>query len=476
MWDEDKLHEECGVFGVYNSPQATDMTYLGLYALQHRGQESAGIAVSNGEIINMHKAMGLVAEAFDDGQKLADLKGHISLGHNRYSTTGNSQILNAQPILIKYKRGQLAAAHNGNLINVGTLRMMMEDEGSIFQSTADSEIVVHLVARSQEETIPEMIADALGHVEGAYSFLFMTDTQLIGVRDPHGFRPLCIGRLDDTYFLASESCAFDILDAVYVRDVEPGEMVVIDEEGLHSYFPFERVEPSFCIFEYIYFARPDSKVFGENVDKPRRRFGRQLAQEHPVEADVVIAVPDSANTAALGYSEESGLRFEIGLIRNHYLGRTFIDPNQAMRERKVKLKFNTVKGVLKGKRVVLVDDSIVRGTTLSQLVRLVRQSGAAEVHVRVSSPPITDPCFYGIDMQTRGELIAVNQATDAVDQVREFIGADTLGYLSIDGLTRIATEFGADNSGYCTACFGGEYPLVPRESINKLLLENKCSG
>lgn len=476
MWDDDELHEECGVFGVYNHPQATDLTYLGLYALQHRGQESAGIAVSNGEIIRMYKAMGLVAEAFENGSKLEHLKGHISLGHNRYSTTGNSQVVNAQPILIKYKKGQLASAHNGNLINVGTLRMMMEEEGSIFQSTADSEIVVHLVARSQEETIPEMISDALGHVEGAYSFLFMTDTQLIGVRDPHGFRPLCIGKLDDAYILASESCAFDIMDAKYIRDVKPGEMVVIDEHGLDSYFPFEQVEPSFCIFEYIYFARPDSKIFGENVDKPRRRFGRRLAEEHPVDADVVIAVPDSANTAALGYAEQSGIRFEIGLIRNHYLGRTFIDPNQAMRERKVKLKFNTVKGVLNGKRVVLVDDSIVRGTTLRQLVRLVHQGGASEVHVRISSPPIMHPCFYGIDMQTRGELIAANDAEDPVDQVREFIGADTLGYLSTEGLLKIATENGADNAGYCSACFSGTYPMEPREDVNKLLLETKCSG
>lgn len=476
MWDDDKPHEECGVFGVFNNQQATDLTYLGLYALQHRGQESAGIAVSNGEIIQMHKAMGLVAEAFENGAALEHLKGHIAIGHNRYSTTGNSQILNAQPILIKYKRGQLASAHNGNLINVGTLRMMMEEDGSIFQSTSDSEIVVHLVARSHEETVPEMIADALGQVEGAYSFLFMTDTQLIGVRDPHGFRPLCIGKTDESYFIASESCAFDIMDAEYVRDVEPGEIVVIDEDGLHSFFPFEPAKPSFCIFEYIYFARPDSIVFGENVDKPRRRFGRRLAQEHPIEADIVIAVPDSANTAALGYSEESGIRFEIGLIRNHYLGRTFIDPNQAVRERKVKLKFNTVKGVLKGKRVVLVDDSIVRGTTLRQLVRLVRQSGAAEVHVRVSSPPIKNPCLYGIDMQTRGELIAANEAADQVDQVRQFIGADSLGYLSIEGLLQIATEFGSEHAGYCSACFSGEYPMTPHEDVNKLLLENKCSG
>lgn len=476
MWDDDKVHEECGVFGVYDHPQAAELSFLGLYALQHRGQESAGIAVSDGEIIRMHKAMGLVAEVFDNGAEIQHLHGHIALGHNRYSTTGGSQLENAQPYRIKYKKGWLAAAHNGNLINAGTLRLMMEEEGSIFNSTTDTEIVVHLVARSHRDSVPEMIADALGQVEGAYSFIFLTEDQLIAVRDPHGFRPLCIGRLGNTYVLASESCAFDIIDATYVRDVHPGEMVVIDADGLHSSYPFEPVPPSFCIFEYIYFSRPDSKVFAENVDKPRRRFGRQLAQEHPVDADIVIGVPDSANTAALGYSEESGIRFEIGLIRNHYVGRSFIDPSQATRDRMVKIKYNPVKGVIKGRRVVVVEDSIVRGTTLKKLVGIIRQSGAAEIHIRVSSPPVRHPCYYGIDMQSRGELIASDSSPDCIEKIRKFLNVDTLGYLSIEGMLKIATEYGAAGAGYCSACFSGLYPLEPKEDVNKMLLEIKCSG
>ncbi|MBI4551898.1 MAG: amidophosphoribosyltransferase [Candidatus Latescibacteria bacterium] len=470
MWEDDQVHEECGLFGIFRHPQAVEKTFLGLYTLQHRGQESSGIAVSDGQMIAVHKAMGLVAEAYQNGLKLSDLRGHLAIGHNRYSTTGSSSLQNAQPILIKYKKGQLAAAHNGNLINAATLREAMEEDGSIFQSTTDSEIVVHLVAKSSEPTIPDMIADALRRVEGAYCFLFMTEQELIGVRDPHGFRPLCIGRLGDSYILASETCALDIVDATYVRDVEPGEIVVIDDDGLTSYRPFPPAPPAFCIFEYIYFARPDSKVFGENVDKPRRRFGRQLAREHPCDADIVISVPDSANTAALGYAEESGIRFEIGLIRNHYIGRTFIDPSQTMRDFKVRVKYNPVKGVLKGRRVVMVEDSIVRGTTLKQLVRMVRQSGAKEVHVRVSCPPIRHPCYYGIDMQTRAELIASRPATE---QVREFLGADSLGYLSIEGMLSVAPSPGDQ---YCTACFSGWYPIEPKEPVNKLLLELKCSG
>lgn len=473
---DDKPREECGLFGIYGHPQASEMAFLGLYALQHRGQESSGIAASDGETMRIHKAMGLVNEAFEHGAKLEHLKGHMAVGHNRYSTTGSSQLGNAQPIWIKYKKGQLAVAHNGNLINAGTLRLVMEEEGSIFQSTSDSEIVVHLVARSHEETVPDMIADALRQVEGAYSFIFMTEKQLIGVRDPRGFRPLCLGKLGDAFLLASETCAFDIMDATYTRGIEPGEMVVIDENGVRSYHPFIPAPPSFCIFEYIYFSRPDSKVFGENVDKPRRRFGRQLAREHPVDADIVIAVPDSANTAALGFSEESGIRFEIGLIRNHYIGRTFIDPSQDIRDFNTKIKHNPVKGVLKGRRVVLVDDSIVRGTTLRQLIRMVRQSGATEVHVRVSSPPIRHPCYYGIDMQTRGELIAAQSDRDYIERVRQSLDADTLGYLSIEGMLKVATEYGAPGAGYCTACFNGAYPLEPVDPVNKMLLETKCSG
>jgi amidophosphoribosyltransferase len=476
MQDDDKFHEECGIFGVYGHPRAAEITFLGLYALQHRGQESSGLVVSDGTTFHTHRAMGLVSEAYDNGALIQDVEGHLAIGHNRYSTTGASSMKNAQPFSIEYRKGWLAAAHNGNLINAGSLRSGMQESGAIFQTTTDTEIVVHLIARSQKPTVADMIADALRQVEGAYSFVFLTETELVGVRDPRGFRPLCIGRLNGTWLLASESCAFDIMDAEYIRDVEPGEVVVINESGLRSSFPFEPATPSFCIFEHIYFARPDSKVFGENVDKLRRRFGRQLAREYPVEADIVIAVPDSANTAALGYSEESRIPFEIGLIRNHYVGRTFIDPSQTMRNFKVKVKHNPVRGVLKDQRVVLVEDSIVRGTTLKQLVRMIRNAGAREVHVRVSSPPVRHPCYYGIDMQTKGELIAAHTSNEQIEQVRDFLGADSLGYLTIEGMLKIARDYSAPNAGFCTACFSGQYPVIPQEVINKLQLETKCSG
>ena len=469
MWDDDEIREECGVFGIYGDPAAARLTFLGLYALQHRGQESSGMSVSDGKQIETHRAMGLVSEAYDQGERVNDLHGHIAIGHNRYSTTGTSNVYNAQPFMVNYKRGQLATAHNGNLTNTGTLRLSMEESGSIFRTSSDSEIVLHLIARSNEPDLPSMISDALRQVEGAYSIVFLSETQLVGVRDPRGFRPLCLGRIGDAYVLASETCAFDIMKAEYVREVKPGELVIIDEHGIQSFFPFEKAEPAACIFEYIYFARPDSKVFGENSDKFRRRFGRQLAVEHPVDADIVIAVPDSATTAALGYSEHSGIRFEIGLIRNHYVGRSFIDPDQTMREFTVRLKYNPVQGVLRNRRVILVDDSIVRGTTLNQLVRLIRSAGAAEVHVRVSSPPIRHPCYYGIDMQSRGELIA---SQTRVEQIRRYLSADSLGYLSIEGMEKIAKEYSKSGAGYCTACFSGDYPVVPEEPIDKLILES----
>ena len=469
MWDDDEIREECGVFGIYGDPAAARLTFLGLYALQHRGQESSGMSVSDGKQIETHRAMGLVSEAYDQGERVNDLHGHIAIGHNRYSTPGTSNVYNAQPFMVNYKRGQLATAHNGNLTNTGTLRLSMEESGSIFRTSSDSEIVLHLIARSNEPDLPSMISDALRQVEGAYSIVFLSETQLVGVRDPRGFRPLCLGRIGDAYVLASETCAFDIMKAEYVREVKPGELVIIDEHGIQSFFPFEKAEPAACIFEYIYFARPDSKVFGENSDKFRRRFGRQLAVEHPVDADIVIAVPDSATTAALGYSEHSGIRFEIGLIRNHYVGRSFIDPDQTMREFTVRLKYNPVQGVLRNRRVILVDDSIVRGTTLNQLVRLIRSAGAAEVHVRVSSPPIRHPCYYGIDMQSRGELIA---SQTRVEQIRRYLSADSLGYLSIEGMEKIAKEYSKSGAGYCTACFSGDYPVVPEEPIDKLILES----
>ena len=464
----DELREECGIFGIYGKPEAAQSTFLGLYALQHRGQESSGMAVSDGKNIAVHRAMGLVSEAYEQGECIKQLNGHIAIGHNRYSTTGTSNVFNAQPFMVNYKRGQLATAHNGNLTNTGQLRQAMEEDGSIFRTSSDSEIVLHLIARSKKPDLPEMITDALNQVDGAYSIVFMSETQLIGVRDPRGFRPLCLGRLGDAFVLASETCAFDIMNAEYVREVKPGEMVIIDNNGIHSLFPFEEKPSASCIFEYIYFARPDSKVFGENTDKFRRRFGRQLAEEHPVDADIVVAVPDSATTAALGYSEQSGLRFEIGLIRNHYVGRSFINPDQTMREFTVRLKYNPVKGVLADQKVILVDDSIVRGTTLKQIVGLIRGAGAAQVHVRVSSPPIRHPCYYGIDMQSRGELIA---SETKVEQIRKYLRADSLGYLSIEGMLKTAKEYSKNGVGYCAACFSGEYPVIPENSLNKLILE-----
>jgi amidophosphoribosyltransferase len=447
----DAPRHHCGLFGIYGADRAAEQAHLGLYALQHRGQESAGISVSDGKRLLTHKGMGLVSTVFADHDILKRLTGRSAIAHNRYSTTGSSSIANAQPLAIEFKCGQLAAAHNGNLVNAAMLRRTMEDDGSIFQTSCDSEIVLHLVARAAQAPLPEMIAEALGPVRGAYCFLFLTRSQLIAVRDPMGFRPLCLGSLKDAPVAASESCALDIIGAEYVRAVEPGEMVVLDRRGVTSLRLAESPRRAMCIFEYIYIARPDSRIFGQMADKIRRAFGRRLAQERPAHADIVIGVPDSANTAALGYAEASYIRFEIGLIRSHYVGRTFITPQQSERDLKVHLKFNPVTGVLKGKRVVVVEDSIVRGTTLKQLVRMIRAAGAAEVHVRVGSPPIRFPCFYGVDMSTRKELIA---ASHTVDEIRGHIGADSLGYLSVEGMLKTVPVPG----DMCTACFTGEYP------------------
>ncbi|MGB7568194.1 MAG: amidophosphoribosyltransferase [Chitinivibrionales bacterium] len=453
----DELHESCGVFGVYNSVEAAELTYLGLYALQHRGQESSGIASADGAVIHLHRAMGLVSHVFRHAEVLDGLKGTISIGHNRYSTTGSSDITNAQPILIKCRAGQIAGAHNGNLTNTDTLRDEMENDGSIFMSTTDTEVVMHLIARSKREGMDSMILDALSSVRGAYSILFLTKEALYGARDPNGFRPLILGKTGDTYFLSSETCAFDLVGATMVREIEPGEMVRIDKNGITSFtIPVyeQNVKRSFCIFEYIYFSRPDSFVFGKNVDRVRRKLGRQLAKEHPAPtADVVIGVPDSATTAALGFSEESNIRFDIGLIRNHYVGRTFIHPAQSGRDFRVRIKFNPVKGVLKGKKIVVVDDSIVRGTTMKKIVRLIKTAEPAEIHLRVSSPPIISPCFYGIDMPTKKELIASEQS---VEKIRDYLEVDTLGYLSIDGMLSVMPE-GREN--FCAACFNGKYPV-----------------
>lgn len=453
----DGMGEQCGIFGIFNSHEAAELTYLGLYALQHRGQESSGIAVSNQTTVTMYKAMGLVNQVFKHQSSIDNLKGSSAIGHNRYSTTGSSDLANAQPILINCRMGQIAAAHNGNLTNTVALRAEMENDGSIFSSTTDTEVIVHLIARSKRETVDAMILDALSRVKGAYSILFLTKDALYGARDPRGFRPLILGRTGDVSFLSSETCAFDLVGASIEREVKPGEMVRIDKNGIQSFsIPvFERIKrPSYCIFEYIYFSRPDSFVFGENVDKIRRRLGRQLAKEHPVKgADFVMGVPDSATTAALGFAQESDLRFDIGLIRNHYVGRTFIQPVQAGRDLGVRIKFNPVKGVLKGKKVVVVDDSIVRGTTMRKIVQLLRTAEPAEIHLRISSPPIVSPCFYGIDMPTKKELIASEKT---VEQIRQYLEVDSLGYLSIDGLLSVVNE---PRSNFCAACFTGEYPV-----------------
>lgn len=454
---DESLHESCGVFGVFNSPQAAHLTYLGLYTLQHRGQESSGIAVTNSKEISVYKGMGLVGQVFKKVGILDGLQGNSAIGHNRYSTTGSSTIENAQPIVINCRAGQIAGAHNGNLTNADQLRCWMVDDGSIFTSTTDTEVIMHLIARSKRDSIDAMILDALSGVKGAYSILFLTKDALYGARDPHGIRPLIIGKNEDgTFFISSETCAFDLVGAQMVREIAPGEMVRIDSNGITSFkIPVfdSDVKPAHCVFEYIYFSRPDSYVFGNNVDKVRRRLGRQLAQEHPADgADLVIGVPDSATTAALGFSEASGIRFDIGLIRNHYVGRTFIHPAQAGRDFGVRLKFNPVKGVLKGKKVVIVDDSIVRGTTMRKIIRLIKTAQPSEIHLRISSPPIISPCFYGIDMPTKGELIANEQT---IEQIKNYLEVDSLGYLSIEGMLAATPN----PQEFCAACFTGKYPV-----------------
>jgi amidophosphoribosyltransferase len=462
----DKFHEECGVFGIFGHPDAANLTYLGLYALQHRGQESAGIVSSDAKQLYSVKSMGLVADIFDEEQ-IKKLPGHMAIGHNRYSTTGDSTAINIQPILVNFALGGLAVAHNGNLVNAGILKDELEAYGSIFQSTMDSEVIVHLIAQSRMATLHERIVDALSHVQGSYSLLLITEDELIAVRDPNGFRPLSLAELDGAYVAASETCAFDLIEATYIRDIAPGEMVVINSKGITSTFPFKRAEPSHCIFEFIYFARPDSMVFGQNVYSIRKEFGRQLARETGVEADVVIPVPDSGVPAALGYAEEAGIPFDFGLIRNHYVGRTFIEPRQSIRHFGVKIKLNPVKDALKGKRVVVVDDSIVRGTTSKKIIKMIRNAGASEIHMRISSPPTSYPCFYGIDTPTRQELIA---STHSVEEIRKYITADTLGYISMDGIQKVVPH----RMNYCAACFDGEYPVpFPGEKMLQLGLFDK---
>ena len=462
----DKFHEECGVFGIYGHADAANLTYLGLYALQHRGQESAGIVSTDGKKLYSEKSMGLVADIFTE-DRIKKLPGNAAIGHNRYSTTGDSISINIQPILVNFAMGGLAIAHNGNLVNAGILKAELEAYGSIFQSTMDSEVIIHLIAQSRLSNLNERIVDALQHVQGAYSLLLLAEDKLIGVRDPHGFRPLVLGEVGGAYVLASETCALDLIEATYIREIEPGEMVVINGSGIQSTFPFKRATPSHCIFEFIYFARPDSYVFGQNVYSIRKEFGRQLARETGVQADVVIPVPDSGVPAALGYAEEAGIPFGLGLIRNHYVGRTFIEPRQAIRHFGVKIKLNPVRDVLKGKRVVVVDDSIVRGTTSKKIIKMIRNAGASEIHMRISSPPTMFPCYYGIDTPTRQELIA---SSHNIEEIRKYITADTLGYITLDGVRKVVDR----PINYCVACFCGDYPVpFPGEKMLQLGLFEK---
>lgn len=461
------MHDTCGVFGIFNHRQAAELTYLGLYSLQHRGQESAGIVTSDKGTFRLHKAMGQVSEVFSEKHNIAKLTGRIAVGHTRYSTTGASSILNIQPFIITNRRASLAIAHNGNLTNSVELKNSLDSRGSIFQTTSDTEIILHLVATSKKKTQLDRICDALKKINGAYSLLFQTEDSIIAARDPQGFRPLALGKLRNSYLVASETCAFDIVGAKYIRDIEPGEVIEISKDGISSRMLTKNCKHAFCIFEFIYFSRPDSRIFGENVDKVRRRLGRRLAEEHPVDADIVIGIPDSANTATLGFAEQSGIKFEIGLIRNHYVGRTFIDPDQSLRDLDVRLKFNPVKGVLNGRRVVVVDDSIVRGTTSMKLIKMIRDAGAKEVHFRVSSPPIISPCFFGIDMPTRKELIASSMT---VEQIEKFLKVDSLRYLSLEGMLSMPS---LPDTTFCHGCFSGKYPIPVPKINGKDKLYNK---
>jgi amidophosphoribosyltransferase len=459
----DRLREECGVFGIWGAENAARLTYAGLYALQHRGQESAGIVASDGREFNAHRGLGLVSDVFAGGE-LDRLTGHVAIGHNRYSTTGRNHPQNAQPLVVNYREGDLAIGHNGNLVNALDLRREMEEQGSIFQTTSDTEVILHLIARSKATELERMIPEALARCQGAYSLVLLAGETLVGVRDPRGFRPLCLGRRDEAHVLASETCALDIVGAEFVREIEPGEMVVIDRRGVRSFRILAPEPPRACVFELIYFSRPDSVVFGVSVDSIRRKLGRRLAEEHPAAADIVISVPDSSNSAALGFSEASGIPFELGLIRNHYVGRTFIAPEQITRSFGVNMKFNPVRRILEGKRVIVVDDSIVRGTTSRSLVMMIRAAGASEVHFRVSSPPIGWSCYYGIDTPNRSELIA---SSHTVEEIRKYLHVDSLGYLSMEGLRSCVERPDA----HCYACFNGDYSVRFGEEMDKLALE-----
>jgi len=461
---EREIGEKCGICGVYGHPEASNLTYLGLHALQHRGQESSGIVSSDRRDLFSHRAMGLVADIFNR-DVLKKLPGDHAIGHNRYSTAGSSELKNAQPFVVETGFGSIAVAHNGNLVNAVDVRQDLEHEGAIFQSTMDTEVIVHLMARSEQRDVPGRLVEALHRIKGSYSLLILTEDQLVAVRDPNGFRPLVIGKLDNGIVFASETCALDLIGAKFEREVDPGEMVVVDREGLRSYRPFPKSAHAHCVFELIYFSRPDSLVFGRTVHDVRKRLGRQLARESNILADVVVPVPDSGVPAALGFAEAAGIPFDFGLIRNHYVGRTFIEPRQSIRHFGVKLKLNPVRSVVEGKRVVVVDDSLVRGTTSRKIVKMLRAAGAAEVHMRLSCPPITHPCYYGIDTPNRQELVA---ATHSLEQTRTYITADSLAYLSLEGLHSVVLP---GEETFCYACFSGAYPVsFPYEEITQMRL------
>lgn len=457
------IHEECGIFGIYGHPEAANLTYLGLYALQHRGQEGAGICSSDGRQLFLEKSMGLVADIFSE-KRLRRLPGHIAIGHNRYSTAGTSVLKNVQPIVANFALGSLAIAHNGNLVSATDLRTSLEAEGAIFQSSSDSEVIVHLIAHSKGNDFYERVAHAITQVSGSFSLLILREKEIIAVRDPYGVRPLSLGIKDGAYVVASETCAFDLIGATYIRDIEPGEVLIINNQGLESLKIFTSHRKAFCVFEFIYFSRPDSNIFGgQNVNEMRKEFGRQLARESSTEADLVIPVPDSGVPAAIGFSEASGIPFDFGLIRNHYVGRTFIEPKHSIRHFGVKIKLNPVKKILEGKRVIVIDDSIVRGTTSKKIVKMLREGGGAkEVHLKISSPPYIGPCFYGIDTPTRRELIA---STHLLDEIRKYVTADSLSYLSLEGLKKIIPN----SHNFCTACFDCDYPIsFPGEHLNQM--------
>ena len=466
----DKLREECGIFGIFGHQEAANLAYLGLYALQHRGQESAGIATCNGKRVQVHREMGYVADVFGP-QRLAELSGEAAIGHVRYSTAGESKLQNAQPILIDCAHGQIALCHNGNIVNAGELRDDLVGRGSIFQTTSDTEVVLHLYARSRAATVEDAIVESVSQVTGAFSLLLLTKDRLIAARDPHGFRPLALGRLGDAHIVCSETCALDLIGATYVRDVEPGEVLIVSAGGVRSLRPFPTSTIAHCIFEHVYFSRPDSYVFGRSVNETRTEFGRQLARESSIDADVVVPIPDSGVCAALGYAEQSTVPFQMGLIRNHYVGRTFIEPQQAIRHFGVKIKLNPVRSILEGRRVVLVDDSIVRGTTSRKIVKMIKAAGASEVHMRISCPPTVSPCFYGVDTPRRADLIA---ATHTLEEIRRYLNADSLAYLSLEGMLGVVDR---DRHRYCTSCYTGHYPVAfPRDAESYLQLALKLEA